>query len=438
MIDAARLSAFSALDDVVRKKAYSNLAIKKYTRDINGKDRAFANALFYGTLEKLITLDYILDKYLKSNPKPIIRNILRMGVYQMYFMDTVPLHAAVATSGELAKKLGKQGAAGFINGVLRNAARDRESFEIPKDLGKVKYLSVKYSFPEWIISMWTAQLGKEDAANLISWQKDNLFAVYPNALKGMDGKSLEKELAGKKVAYQKSALLDDVYRVDGGIFETGLFDDGRIAVQGEASHLTAKAAVENSPRKVLDLCAAPGGKTAAMAHYNPEAEYTACDISQNRVELMEKQFARLNVKAKTMALDAARETDKLGMYDCVLVDAPCSALGTVFTHPEVRYNKSEKELQAITGTQKAILHNASLHVEAGGRLIYATCTINKSENHDVVEDFLSRNKHFRSVFPKTFYGIINDKRFDGCGVSLLPNKDDTAGFYIACLEKDNG
>jgi len=438
MIDSARLFAFTAFDDVVRKKAYSNLAIKKAMESLEGRDKAFASALFYGTLEKLLTLDFILEKYLKTRPKPIIKNILRMGVYQLYFMDRVPDHAAVKASSDIAKKLGKQGAAGFINAVLRNAARDKASFTIPDDLSELKNLSVKYSFPEWIIKMWIAQLGKKEAHKLISYQKDNLFAIYPNSLNGMTGEKLEKVLKTKKIPYEKGSLLDDVYKVGGGVFDTDLFSNGKIAVQGEASHLAAKVAVEKAPKTVLDLCAAPGGKMAAMAHFDPDAQYIACDISQKRVNLTQKQFERLNVKAQTLCLDATKETDTLKEYDAVLADMPCSALGTVFTHPEVRYNKSEKDINAICKIQRAILENAAEYVKQGGRLIYATCTVNKRENYDIVHDFLGRNKQFKPVFPKTFYGIIDDKRFDGCGVQLLPNKDGTAGFYIACLEKDNG
>ena len=438
MIDAARLSAFSALDDVVRKKAYSNLAIKKHSQNIEGKDRAFASALVYGALEKLITLDYILEKYIKKSPKPIIRNILRMGVYQIYFMDTVPDHAAVVTSSELAKKLGKQGASGFINGVLRNAARDKDKFEISENTGGIKYLSVKYSFPEWIIKMWTDQLGTEESQKLISYEKDNLFALYPNTLRGLSFEAFKEELEKRAVRFEKGKLLEDVLRTDGGIFSTGLFESGKVAVQGEASHLAAKVAVENNPKKVLDICAAPGGKTAAMAHFNPEAEYTACDISENRVNIMKKQFERLSVKARVLCLDASIETDALGEFDTVLVDAPCSVLGTVFSSPEVRYNKSPKDLKEIVKTQKAIIRNAALHVNKGGRLIYATCTINRAENYDVVKDFLDENTRFKPVLPEAFCGIINDKRFDGAGVQLLPHKDETAGFYISCLERANG
>ena len=437
MIDEARLAAFLAFDEVIRKKAYSNLAIKKASENLDNKQKAFAGALFYGTLEKLITLDFILNKYIKSNPKPIIRNILRMGEYQIHYMN-VPDHAALSTSSELAKKLGKKGAAGFINGVLRNSAREKEDFAIPESLPKVKYLSVKYSFPEWIIKMWITQLGEDETEKLVSYEKDNLFSIYPNFLKDMDTETLENELDKRKVQYTKGYLLDDIIITDGTIFNMDLFDDGKIAVQGEASHLAAKVAVESEPKKVLDLCAAPGGKTAAMAHFNHEATYTACDLHQNRVDIMRRQFERLGVLAQTMVLDAAQETDELGEYDSVLVDAPCSALGTVFAHPEVRYNKEPKDIAGIIKTQKAIISNAARNVKQGGRLIYATCTINQDENYGVVSDFVSQHPQFKPVFPKTFYGIINDKRFDGYGTALFPHKDNTAGFYIACLEKING
>ncbi len=436
--DIARVESFLAFDEVIRKKAYSNLAIKQAMEKLEGRDKAFAGALFYGCLEKLITLDYILQKYLSANPKPIIKNILRFGVYQIYFMDRVPDHAALQTASDIAKKLGKKGAVGFINGVLRNAARDKESFEIADDMDEIKYLSVKYSFPEWLINMWIEQIGYEGALNLISYEKENTFTVYPNSLKGMDEAKLEEILKNNNIGTIKSDLLGDVYKVSGEVFDTALFGSGKIAIQGEASHLAAKAAVEMKPQTVLDLCAAPGGKTAAMAHFNPNAEYTSCDINENRVGIMVKQFKRLGVNSQTQCVDAAKSMGDLGEYDAVLVDAPCSALGTVFNHPEVRYNKTQKDIEQIIKTQKAILQNAATHVKAGGRLTYATCTINQDENYGVVKDFLSRNSEFKAVFPKTFYDIINDNRFDGCGTMLLPNIDGTTGFYIACLERING
>ncbi len=437
-LDNARLFAFSAFDDVTRKGAYSNLAIKDAMEKLEGRDKAFASALFYGALEKLITLDFILEKHIKKNPKPVIKNILRFGVYQIYFMGSVPDHAAINTSSEIANKLGKKGAVGFINGVLRNAARDKDGFSIPENMDEIKKLSAQYSFPEWIIKLWINQLGADTARELVSYKKENGFTIYPNSLMDMNTEKLETTLKSQKIEYKKSKLLDDMFFVGGDIFETDMFQKGMIAVQGEASHLAAKAAVETIPQTVLDLCAAPGGKTAAMAHFNPRASYTSCDVNTNRVSVMESQFERLNVLSKTLCFDATEATSELGQFDAVIVDAPCSALGTVFTHPEVRYSKSQDDIKQIIHIQNAILLNASKNVKKGGRLIYATCTINKQENHDVVEKFLKDNVGFKAVFPKTFYGIINDNRFDGCGVQLLPNIDGTAGFYIALMEKTDG
>ncbi len=436
--DNVRMLVFCAFDDVMRKGAYSNLAIKEAMEKLHGRDKAFASALFYGCLEKVITLDFILKKHIKKRPKPVIKNILRFGVYQIYFMGSVPDHAAINTASNIASKLGKSGAGGFINGVLRSAARDKAAFSIPGNENDTSYLSIKHSFPEWIIEMWIKQLGQKMARELVSYEKEKGFSIYPNSLMDMDENSLEASLKKHGVDFRKSKMLSDVYMVGGDVFDTDMFKSGQIAVQGEASHLAAKVCVENNPKSVLDLCAAPGGKTSAMASFNAKASYTACDSNQNRVNVMERQFERLNVFAKTFCNDAAQETNSLGLFDTVLVDAPCSALGTVFTHPEVRYTKSNEDIKEILKVQRAILQNVSKNVNEYGRLIYATCTINKAENHDVVYDFLEKNKGFKSVFPKTFCGIIKDNRFDGCGVQLLPNIDGTAGFYIACLEKTNG
>ncbi|MCK5129961.1 MAG: 16S rRNA (cytosine(967)-C(5))-methyltransferase RsmB [Clostridiales bacterium] len=435
MIDNARLLAFRALDDVLRQGAYSNLAIKKAQKTLEARDKAFCVALFYGTLEKIITLDYILSKYLKKGTKAVIRNILRFGTYQIHFMNSVPDHAACTTSADIAKKLGKNGAVGLINGVLRNVARDKESFRIPESLEPIKHLSIQHSFPEWLIKKWVGELGEIETIKLISYTHDNQSVIHANSLKDMDNAKLETALDENNIEYIKSSFTNDVYKIKGDIIGTSMFVDGKIAIQGEASYLAAKVAIENSPTSVLDLCAAPGGKMAAMAHVHHDAEYTACDIRPNRVDIMQKQFERLGVKAKTITMDATETNPDLGNFDAVLCDVPCSVLGTVFDHPEVRYSKSQAQIDAIYDIQSKILVNAAKYVNSEGLLVYSTCTISKSENYDIVQNFLKTNDEFKAIFPKAFHGIINDKRFDGCGVQLLPHLDDTAGFYIACLKR---
>ena len=435
MADQARMMAFEALDAVLRKGAYSNLAIKKAQNRLENRDKAFAVALFYGTLEKLITIDFILSKYLKKSAKAVIKNILRIGIYQIYFMNMIPDHAACMTSCDIAGKLGKDGAVGFINGVLRNAARDKDIFEIPDNIEKIKRLSIKYSFPEWLINKWINELGEDEAVKLISYEGSNNITLYANSIKGMSEKNLEDELKKNNVAYKKNKLDKDVFEVNGDIFNTSLFENGEIALQGVASYLASKIAVEESPDTVLDICAAPGGKTAAMAKIHNDAKYTACDIKQNRVDITKKQFDRLGVRAKLYMLDATKKINHLGLFNTVLCDVPCSALGNIFVHPEIRYNKSPKIINDITIMQKAILQNASNQVAENGRLIYSTCTISNGENFMIVDNFLKTNNGFCAVFPSTFHGIIENNRFDGCGVQLLPHKDDTAGFYIACLQR---
>ena len=350
-------------------------------------------------------------------------------------MGSVPNHAAVKTSSAIAQKLGKEGAVGFINGVLRNVARDKEKFSIPENISKVKRMSIEYSFPEWLIKKWIQELGKRDALALISYNKKNSIALHANSLKGMNNTKLEDTLKALNIKYEKSAFVEDVYKINGNIINTPMFEKGEIAIQGEASYLAAKVAIENKPKKVLDLCTAPGGKTAAMAHIHHDAIYTACDVRQNRVDITKKQFDRLGVTAELYTMDATVKNNDIGLFDTVLCDVPCSALGTVFNHPEVKYNKTFEQIKQIKSLQKGILENASSYVGENGHLVYSTCTISKQENHDMVASFIKEHDEFSAVFPETFRGIINDKRFDGCGVQLLPHIDDTAGFYIACLKR---
>jgi 16S rRNA (cytosine967-C5)-methyltransferase len=435
MADKARLLAFEAIDDVLRQGKYSNLALKKSQNILDSRDKKFCTVLFYGTIEKLLTIDYILSKYIKKAPKPVIKNILRMGVYQIYFMDSIPDHAACTESAELAKKLGKRGAVSFINGVLRNVARGEKDFKIPDNIEKIKRLSIEYSFPEWIIRKWIKEIGKEVTFELISYTKKNYSTIYPNSLKGVSSDKLIEKLEENSISFEKSKFVKDTYHTYGDIINTSLFRNGEIAIQGEGSYLASKVAVENHPKTVLDVCAAPGGKTVTMAHLNKDADYTACDIRQNRLDITKKQFERFGVNATIRLLDASKPFDDIGPFDTVLCDVPCSALGTVFTHPDVRYNKSPEIIKEIVNVQKKIINNASKHVSTNGYLIYSTCTISKVENHDIVDNFLKNNSNFNAVFPETFHGIIKKDRFDGCGVQLLPHKDNTAGFYISCLKR---
>ncbi|MBN2879381.1 MAG: 16S rRNA (cytosine(967)-C(5))-methyltransferase RsmB [Clostridia bacterium] len=429
MIDKSRKAAYEALNDIMKNKSYGNLAVKTAFNNLNLQEKKFASRLVYGTIEKMITLDWIIGNYVQKKSPAALQNLLRLGAYQIYYMDSVPVHAACSTSVDLAKAIGKGGASGFINGVLRNIARGKNTLEFPE-----RDLSVKFSCPEWIINMWIDELGEQQTIKLLSYQDDSGIVIRANRLKGYTDDMLEDELKRRGIQFQKGNIVPHAYRVQAGFEELNeeLFADGKIAVQDEGSMLIAQIAVDSKPRYVLDACAAPGGKTAAMADIYNDAEYFATDIHQHRVDIMEKLFERLNVTARVYRFDAAEKPFE-PKVDCVLVDAPCSGLGTMFKQPDIKYNKSTEDIAKLAEVQIKILENCAESVIPGGYLIYSTCTISRAENHDVVDKFLKNTKDFEIVVPEE-YEKFKDS-YDGYGIQLLPHVHGTSGFYIAKMRK---
>jgi len=429
MIDKSRKAAYEALNDITKNKSYGNLAVKTAFNHLNPQEKKFASRLVYGTIEKMITIDWVIGNYVQKKTPAALQNLLRLGAYQIYYMDSVPVHAACSTSVDLAKAMGKGGASGFINGVLRNIARGKDTLGLPEG-----NLSVKYSCPEWLIKMWTEELGEQETINLLSYQDYQGIVIRANRLQGYTNNMLEDELNRRGIQFERGHIVPDAYRVQAGFEELNeeLFADGKIAVQDEGSMLIAKIAVDSRPRYVLDACAAPGGKTAAMADIYSDAEYFATDIHQHRVDIMEKLFERLNVNARTYRFDAADKPFE-PMVDCVLVDAPCSGLGTMFKQPDIKYNKTIEDIAKLAEVQVKILENCAESVIPGGHLIYSTCTISRAENHDVVERFLKNNKDFEIVAPDNNELLM--KAYDGYGIQLLPHVHMTAGFYIAKMRK---
>jgi len=311
--------------------------------------------------------------------------------------------------------------------VLRNIARNKDTLEFPDDM------SVKYSCPKWMIKMWTDELGKEECERLISYEDDNAIVIRANRLKGFSSNQLEDELNKRNIDFVKGNIYKGAYRIKASFedIEQGLFDEGKIAIQDEGSMVIANIAVEDKPKYVLDACAAPGGKTAAMADINPNAQYFATDIHPHRVKLMEKMFERLDVDAKTYRFDATEKPFEPSV-DCILVDAPCSGLGTMFKQPDIKYNKSYEDIKELAKMQLKILKKCSESVIAGGYLVYSTCTISKTENYNIVEKFLKDNNDFEIIKPTD--KVLVDA-FDGIGVQLLPHVHATSGFYIAKMKR---
>lgn len=429
MKDRTRKIALDAINDITRNKSYGNLAIKTSFIELSPQEKRFATRLVYGTVEKLITIDWIIANYVKKHTPATLKNILRMGTYQIYYMDSVPTRAACDTSVELANVSGKGGASGFINAVLRNIVRGKEKLILPTD-----DMSIMYSCPKWIVDMWIKQLGKETTECLLQYVDNKHIVVRANTLKGYTNERLEDELKKRGIKYTKGEIIKDAYKVKASFeqLDKGLFDVGLIAIQDEGSMLIAKIATDDKPKTVLDACAAPGGKTATMASMLPSAKYYATDIHKHRVELMEKQLKRLGVDAKIYRFDASEKPFELEV-DCVLIDAPCSGLGTMFKQPDIKYNKSYDDIKSLHLIQLSILSNCAKSVVAGGNIIYSTCTIAKRENQEVIEKFLEENKDFEVVDINSY--VDTDSAKGDIGIQLLPHVHNTVGFYICKMRK---
>lgn len=434
MKDIARKSALNAVNEIIKAGAYGNLAIKTQFNNLSEMDRRFATRLTYGTIEKLITLDWILGHYLKKTTPITVKNILRMGTYQIYYMDSVPHQAACSTSVDLAKAIGKKGASGFINAVLRNVARGKDQLSMPSnDNDPVLAMSVQYSCPKWLVALWIDEMGIEATDKLLRYQPAYNITIRPNACREYTAEQLEAWLSTQSVAYIRGNLADASFKIQSSynIIDTPLFQSGQIAVQDEGSMVIAMQTLLSNPKTVLDVCAAPGGKTAAMAHFNSTAQYYATELHKHRVELMEKQFDRLGVIAKTYRFDATKKAFDINV-DVILADVPCSGLGTIHKQPDIKYAKDLQQIKDLTKIQREILNQCAEAVNAEGVLIYSTCTISKRENYDIVQDFLNTHPEFEVIPPED---PILLEAFDGLGVQLLPYIHDTAGFYFARMRK---
>lgn len=433
-MDKVREQAMLALYEVEKRGAYSNMALKEIfgkNKDLAARDKAFITTLVYGTLKRQITIDYIIGCYSKVKLKkisPYIIVILRMGIYQLGFMDKVPESAAVNESVALAKRYGHKASAGFINGVLRNFVRN--GYEYPKD--KDMYMSVKYSFPQWICKMWCEDYGEDFAKELMeSMNGEPMMSLRINTLK-TDAEKVSGELG--------NARISDVYDyalLSGGfdISNSKLYKAGYITAQ-DISAMTASAVLAPKPgERVLDLCAAPGGKTTHMAHLmENKGSITACDIHAHKLDLIDGNAMRMGIDIiQTVCIDASKPIAQWrGRFDKVLADVPCSGLGIIRKKPDIKL----KEEENLCGLQYAILQRAAEYLRPGGELVYSTCTLNRRENEEIVEKFLKENKGFAAVdmtdiLPKRFC-----REEAGRGhITLFPNIDGTDGFFIAKIKR---
>ncbi|MGN0570796.1 MAG: 16S rRNA (cytosine(967)-C(5))-methyltransferase RsmB [Candidatus Fimenecus sp.] len=419
-----RQTAFRVLNRIEKNKAYSNLALDAELRlnQENTVSSAFVTALVYGVLERKITLDYILSSFLKQPIKklrPEVLTALRLGAYQLEFMDKVPVSAAVNESVKLVKSNGCAYAAGLVNSVLRKVA-DTE-FAYPEKSDMLQYLSIRYSCPTALVQHYIDDYGTENAAGILATSIGPVPTVLRvNTLK-TNTDSLKSALAAEGIAAENGMIENTlVLTVSGAIEQSQAYQDGLFHVQDTASALCVQALDVRPGQTVIDVCAAPGGKTFTVAEQmENQGKVLAFDLYPQRVQLIENGAARLGISIVDAAVqDASMYLPSLQKTaDRVLCDVPCSGLGTIRRKPEIRY-KDMAFIDNLTLLQYNILVNASKYVKEGGVLVYSTCTLNRAENDAVCDRFLQENPDFEALDAYT---------------TLLPHKDGTDGFFFARL-----
>ncbi|MCR4925131.1 MAG: 16S rRNA (cytosine(967)-C(5))-methyltransferase RsmB [Clostridiales bacterium] len=434
----ARQIAFDILIKIKKDNSYSNLTVDSIlsSSELNSRDYSFVCAIVYGVLERSITLDYTISKYLSSplkKLKPEVLIILRMGVYQLLFMDKVPDSAAINESVKLAKSNKSAYASALVNAVLHKVQKN--GLALPdKDNNKTEYLSIKYSYPQWLIGKWIKYYGEENAVGIMEKSIGRPpMTARVNTLKTTKS-DLIKELEKEGVLCENTPIENAINLYNtGDIEKLSAFKDGLFHIQDMASQYCAMALGAKRGEVVLDLCAAPGGKSFTIAQMmENEGSLLSFDIFEHRVGLIEQGAERLGINIiKASVSDAERFNSDIGMADRVLCDVPCSGLGIIRRKPEIRL-KSPEDIDKLPNIQYVILVNASKYVKKGGRLIYSTCTLNKQENEKVCKRFLEENKNFKAVkvLPEV-KRFNNDDKF----ITLLPHINNTDGFFICALER---
>lgn len=413
-----RKLAVKALLKINTDSAYSNITLNSLfsESDASSMDKALATALVYGVLDRKITIDYVLSKFLKTPLKkvaPFTKVVLRTAVYQIMFMDKIPNSAAVDEAVKLVKTSKESRNSGFVNAVLRNILRTKNL--LPQG-DSLEDLSIIYSCPTAIIQSFINDYGIDNAKKLLEESlKAPDITVRVNTVK-TNVEEFEKLIS-------VDALKTDI---DGGlILKSGidvgknkLYNDGLFYVQDLASQKAVSVLNPTPNSRVLDMCAAPGGKSFTMALLmQNKGEIVSCDLYPKRVELIEKSVKRLGLDIiNAKVCDATVYNSDLGKFDYILCDAPCSGLGVIRRKPDIKY-KEFSEFDSLCEIQLKILENAVKYLKKGGKLLYSTCTLRKKENEDIVNAFLRENKDFKCEYSHTF----------------MPHIDGTDGFYCALL-----
>ena len=411
--------------EVIEKGSYSHLVIRsvldKY-QYLEKQERAFITRVCEGTIQTMIELDYIINQFSKvkvNKMKPVIRNILRMSVYQLRYMDSVPDSAACNEAVKLARKKGFSSLSGFVNGVLRNISRNPAVGLPNRERNPIQYYSVKYSMPEWIVELWMSDYGAEVLESILeAFAKEAPVTIRTNLAK-ITSEELEARLKNEGVTVKKVALedvptLDYAFMISGFDYLNALpsFNEGLFYVQDISSMMVAESAMPKQGDYIIDVCAAPGGKSTHLAEkLQGSGMVEARDLTEYKIGLIEENIARHQCRnMKAVQMDATQyDEDSKERADIVIADLPCSGLGVMRKKTDIKYKMTPEKMTSLVELQRNMLHTVCNYVRENGILLYSTCTIHRAENEENVTWFLEKHPEFellsmQQIFPQEEFG----------------------------------
>lgn len=431
--------------EITEHGMYSHIVLRdvlnKY-QYLEKKERSFITRVTEGTLEHMMEIDYILDQFSKvkvKKMKPVIRNIMRSAVYQMKYMDSVPASAACNEAVKLAVRKGFGSLRGFVNGVLRNVARNLDQIEYPTE--PLKRLSIQYSMPEWILNLWLKAYDSDVVEQMLqAFQRETPLTIRCN-LRMVTPKQLKEHLEAEGVTVKVHPYLEYAFHISGFDYLGDLesFQNGEFSVQDISSMLVSELAGPKEGDYVIDVCAAPGGKSLHMAEkLNGSGHVEARDLTEYKVGLIQENIERTglsNVEAVQQDALIFDETS-VGKADIVLADLPCSGLGVLAKKTDLKYKATKEGADSLAKLQREMLKNVQAYVKDEGKLVYSTCTINPAENMDNVHWFLNEYPEFEliDIHGSLCEELQKDVKENGC-IQLLPGVHQSDGFFLACMKK---
>ncbi len=438
-LNTARSVALTALDRVRQNGAYSNLQLNQLFSKSQLKDNArrLATNIVYGVLQHQLTLEYWLRPFVHRHLDPWVATLLLMSIYQYHYLDRVPNWAVTNESIELAKQWGNPGIRKFVTGVLH--AILRQGLADPAQIKQpVKRLSIQASVPQWLVTKLINQYGTQQTRQILeSINQPAHVAIRVNTAV-TDLTTVERKLDRHEIGYRKSKVVPDALVITKGeVVDTTLFKEGAVTIQDESAMLAVDSMGIQPNDRVLDACAAPGGKTTQIAAQLTTGYVDALDIHQHKTRLIEKNARRLHVadRIKTYTLDARKVNEKFAdtTFDKILVDAPCSGIGLLRRKPEIRYTKQPQDSAHLHQIQLAILMAVAPKVKKGGIITYSTCTILNQENDGTVQAFLAAHPEFELVRTRTTRHLKDDRA--SATLTILPSDFASDGFFISSLRR---